>query len=121
MVWVMMCVSVIIGFFFMTGLAVSPAESILYGAGTLLPKGMWGTALFITASTAVIGFILDSDKLIVAGGLWGFMVWAFACIALALVGQWYVFITVTLFHLLFHGYVVLATSLGYLRRSPLRR
>lgn len=121
MVWVMMSVSVIIGFFFMTGFAVSPAESILYSAGTLLPKGIWGTALFITASTAIMGFVLDSDKWIVAGGLWGFMVWAFACIALIMASQWYVLITVGLFHLLFHGYVVLATSLGYLRRAPIRR
>lgn len=120
MVWVMMSVSVLIGFFFMTGLLVSPAESILFGAGTLLPKGMWGTALFLTASMAMVGFIRDDDKFIVAGGLWGFMVWAFACIALALAGQWYVFITVGLFHLIFHAYVVLATSLGYIRRSPVR-
>jgi predicted membrane channel-forming protein YqfA (hemolysin III family) len=119
MIYVMMGVSVFIGFAFMTGFLASPAESILYSVGVLVHKQVWGAALFTTASIAEVGFITDNDRLIQLGGLWGFMLWLFACIALAMDGQWYVFIAVGCFHLIFHGYVVLATSLGYIRRPPI--
>lgn len=119
MIYVMMGVSVFIGFAFMTGFLASQAESILYSVGVLVNKQVWGAALFTTASIAEVGFITDNDRLIQLGGLWGFMLWLFACIALAMHGQWYVFIAVGCFHLIFHGYVVLATSLGYIRRPPI--
>ena len=119
MVYIMMMVSVFIGFAFMTGWLASPTESILYSVGVLVHKQIWGALLFITATMAEVGFIIDNDRLIQLGGMWGFMLWLFACIALAMAGQWYVFIAVGCFHLIFHGYVVLSTSLGYIRRSPI--
>lgn len=119
MIYVMMGVSMVIGFFFATGLLVGEAESVLYTAGVLVHKQVWGAVLFATALTAEVGFITDRDSLISLGGIAGFMAWLFACIALATQAHWYIFITVGLFHLLFHGYVVLATALGYLRRQPL--
>ena len=119
MVYIMMGVSVLIGFFFATGLFLGPGESVLYAVGVLFPKHLWGLVLFCTSVTAEIGFIFDNDALISFGGIAGFMAWLFACIALFMGGFWYVLITVGIFHLLFHGYVVLATSLGYLRRTPI--
>lgn len=120
MIYVMMGVSAFIGFAFATGLWVGPGESVLYSVGVLVNKQIWGAALLITASIAEVGFITDNDRLIQLGGLWGFMLWLFACIALFMAAQWYVLVAVGLFHLIFHGYVVLATSLGYIRRSPIR-
>ena len=118
MVYVMMGVSVFIGFCFATGLFVGPTESIVYSVGVLVDKQAWGAALFATSLLAEVGFITDSDRLIQLGGLWGFMLWLFACIALFMSNQFYILIAVGLFHLVFHGYVVLATSLGYIRRRP---
>ena len=119
MVYVMMSVSVIIGFCFMTGLLVGASESVLYTTGVLVHKQTWGAVLFVTAMTAELGFIFEKDSMISIGGISGFMAWLFACIALVAQAHWYVLLTVGLLHLLFHGYVVLATALGALRRHPI--
>lgn len=119
MIYIMMGVSVFIGFTFATGLLVGNAESVLYSTGVLIHKHLWGAILFSTALCAEIGFIINNKSLINIGGIAGFMAWLFASVSLALASHWYVLVTVSLFHLLFHGYVVLANSLGYLRRAPL--
>lgn len=119
MVYIMMGVSAIIGFCFSTGFLVGVSESVLYTAGVLVNKELWGFILFITAMTAEVGFITGRDSLISLGGIAGFCAWLFACIALVLASHWYILLTVGLFHLLFHGYVVLATALGALRRQPI--
>ena len=116
MIYIMMGVSVVIGFCFATGFLMGGAESVLWGTGVLVDKNLWGMVLFITATIAEVGFFTDNDSLISLGGIAGFCAWAFASITLFMAGHFYVLITVALFHLLFHGYVVLATSLGYLRR-----
>lgn len=121
MVYIMMGVSVVIGFCFATGFWMGSAESILWGTGVLVDKQLWGMVLFATALTAEVGFITKSDTLISIGGVAGFCAWLFACINLLMAAHWYILVTVGLFHLLFHGYVVLASSLGYLRRAPIRR
>lgn len=119
MVYIMMSVSVIVGFFFMTGIDMSGAESILYGTGVLIHKAAWGAFLFCTASTALAGMIFNKQWMIQLGGISGFMAWAFACITLLFAGHWYILITFALFHLLFHGYVYLATVMGVLYRTTL--
>lgn len=121
MIYIMMGVSVFIGFCFGFNILVANSESILYSAGVLVHKQIWGLVLLCTSTLAEIGFITDNDSLIKLGGTSGFMAWLFACIALGLQGNWYVLVSVGLFHLLFHGYVVLATSLGYIRRQPIVR
>lgn len=119
MIYVMMGVSVIIGFCFATGLGMGGSESILYDTGVLVSKEVWGLILFCTASCAEIGFMTSRKSLILLGGIAGFAAWLFACIALLLAAHWYIFLTVGLLHLLFHGYVYLATSLGYIERRTL--
>lgn len=116
MVYIMMGTSIAIGFFFATGLFMGDERSVLYSVGVLFPRGIWGAVLFFTALIAEIGFVTHNTKLIHFGGITGFMAWLFACIALFMTSQWYVLLTVGLLHLLFHGYVVLAVSLGYLYR-----
>lgn len=120
MIYIMMGVSVIIGFCFGTGLLVGTSESVLYTTGVLVHKQAWGAVLFFTALTAEIGFFIGKDSLISIGGVSGFCAWLFACIALTLSAHWYILLTVGLFHLLFHGYIVLATALGVLRRQPIQ-
>lgn len=118
MVYIMMLVSVIIGFCFMTGIGLqSGMESILYDTGVLINKSLWGTVLFATASTAFVGMIIKNEGMMQFGGIAGFMAWAFAAISLALAAHWYILATVALFHLLFHGYVYLATTAGYIFRE----
>lgn len=119
MIYIMMGVSIIIGFCFGSGLLVGNAESVLYSAGVLVNRELWGWILFTTATVAEVGFILDDDALISLGGISGFCAWLFACIALVTQAHWYILMTVGLFHLLFHGYVVLACSTGVLRRQPI--
>lgn len=121
MVYVMMFVNVIIGFCFLTGLGMGGAgiESVLYNAGVLLNKAIWGGILMSTASTAFIGMIIKNPSMMQLGGIAGFMVWLFASISLFMNGHWYVLSTVALFHLLFHGYVYLATTTGHIFREPI--
>jgi hypothetical protein len=121
MVYIMMFVSVFIGFCFGFNILVGGSESVLYDTGVLVHKQAWGGVLFVTASTALIGFLRNNDDLIRLGGMAGWMAWLFACISLFLESHWYILISVGIFHLLFHGYVVLATSLGFIRRAPIRR
>lgn len=116
MVYIMMFVSVLVGFFFMTGIDMAVSESILWSTGVLLHKEIWGAVLFCTASVALIGMVKDSDWMIQLGGISGFMVWLFASISMFMAGHWYILLTFTIFHLLFHGYVYLSTTLGVLRR-----
>lgn len=118
MVYIMMGVSVFIGFCFFTGFLASGAESVLYDTGVLVHKKLWGLCLFTTATIAEFGMIFNHDSLITIGGITGFMAWCFAAISLAMASHWYILFSVAIFHLLFHGYVVLATSLGLIRRVP---
>lgn len=117
MVYIMMGVSVFIGFCFGTGIFMASVESILYTSGVLLPRQTWGTILLLTALLAEVGFLTKNLSLIKVGGLAGFAMWLLASIELALDGHWYVFVTVGMLHLLFHGYVYLAASMGVLERS----
>lgn len=117
MVYVMMFVSVIIGFCFFTGLLVAGSESVLYSSGVLIDSKTWGLMLFTTASIAEIGFLKKNLLLVRVGGLSGFSLWLLASIDLALESHWYVLATVGLFHLVFHGYVYLASSMGVLERT----
>lgn len=117
MIYVMMFVSVIIGLFFLTGVGIGIGESILYSTGVLLHTKVWGGILFCTAISAELGFIFKKRFLVLIGGMGGFIAWSFACLALILAGHWYVLLTVSLLHLLFHGYVYLATSLEVLERQ----
>ena len=119
MVYIMMAVSMVIGFCFATGFVMSGAESVLYSTGVLFDKQLWGAILFCTSTIAEVGFFTDNDTLIAIGGIAGFCAWLFASVALVMGAHWYILVTVGLLHLLFHGYVVLATSLGYLRSHPI--
>lgn len=118
MIYVMMGASVFIGFAFATGFFMSGTESVLWNTGVLVHRELWGTILFFTATIAEVGFLTNNDGLISLGGVCGFMAWTFATISVALAGHWYILVSVCLLHLLFHGYVVLATALGYIRRQP---
>lgn len=119
MVFIMMFVSAIVGFCFAFGVGVGAEDSILYVAGVLVPKEAWGATLMLASSVALGGLTVRNDSMVSLGGIVGFMAWLFACIGLAAAGNWYVFVTVALFHLSFQGYVVLASSLGYIRRRPI--
>lgn len=116
MVYLLMFVSMFIGFVFATGVFMDSNESILFNTGVLLDRQLWGMVLFVTATIAEIGFFTRSKRLIQLGGLSGFMVWLFACLALTFAGHWYILVTVGLMHMLFHGYVYLATTTGVLFR-----
>lgn len=116
MVYIMMFVSVFIGFCFMTGLLVAGAESVLYDTGVLVHRQIWGGVLFVTATTAMTGFITKTAWMIESGGIAGFMAWLFASISLIIEAHFYILVSVALFHLLFHGYVYLASRTGLLYR-----
>ena len=121
MVYIMMFVSVLIGFFFCTGLLVGNGESILFTSGTLINTRLWGCLLLITASCAEVGFFFKNFRLISYGGLGGFMMWLMAAIDLAISGHAYALVTFALLHMLFHGYVYLSSSLGVLEREAIYR
>ena len=116
MVYLMMSMSLVIGFFFATGTIVGMSESVLYTAGVLVERSLWGLILMITSAIAIYGFLVGNDSLISLGGIAGFTAWVFASIALAMTAHWYVFITIGLLHMLFHVYVVLASATNALRR-----
>lgn len=117
MVYIMMFVSVLVGFFFLTGIDMGTAESILWSTGVLVHKAVWGGILFCTASIALAGMIMKKNWMIQLGGISGFMMWLFASIAMFIAGHWYILLTFALFHLLFHGYVYLATTFGVIYRT----
>lgn len=119
MAYILMGISVFIGFCFATDSLLAGSESVLYDTGVLVHKRVWGAALFFTASCAELGFIFKKRVLILLGGMTGFMAWTFASIALFLDRHWYILVSVALLHLLFHGYVYLATALSVLDR-PLK-
>lgn len=118
MVYIMMTVSVIIGFCFATGLGVSPETSILFSAGTIVDRGWWGAGLCASAFVSLAGMICNRDRWISTGALGGFAAWGFAATSILFSGNIYGFVTFGLFHLVFMGYVFLATTLGVLRRLP---
>lgn len=117
MVYVMMAVSAFIGFCFMTNTWVGGAESILYDSGVLVHKRLWGAVLFTAAASAEVGFVLKNRAVVLASSMVGFMAWLFASIATIDDAHWYILISVTGLHLVFHGYVYLAASLGVLERT----
>lgn len=120
MVWIMTAVSMLIGFLFATELLVRASSSLLFHSGVVIDQNLWGGILFVAASTVMTGIIMDKDKLISVGGLAAFMCWLFACIGLIVDAYYYIFLTMALLHLTFYGYVVLATSLGYLKRGKFK-
>jgi len=119
MVYIMMFVSVFVGFCFCTGFLVSGGESIMFRSGTLISTTLWGMLLFCTATAAEIGFYWKRNSLIAFGGLGGFMLWLLAGIDLAMSGHPYALISFALFHMVFHGYVYLSASLGVLERESI--
>lgn len=116
MVYIMMFVNILIGLFFATGWFMAGNESILYNTGVLVDRQIWGAALLTTATIAEVGFIKKNPKMIEVGGIAGFALWAFASISLLIASHWYLLFTISLFHLLFHGYVVLASSTNVIQR-----
>lgn len=115
-IYLAMGVSLFIGFCFCTGLFISFDQSVLYSSGVVVNRNIWGGVLFLTSSIATIGFIRKNYKWISFGGMFGFMTWLFACLALLLAGHVYVFFSVGFFHLAFHVYIFLAGSLKTLER-----
>ena len=117
MVYVMVSVSALVGFFFCTGILMNEGfESILYGTGVLLDKEIWGGILMVASLVELTGMVIHREWLIQLGAFGGFMAWSFACISLALAAHWYLLITFGLMHLLLHGYVYLASTLNVLHR-----
>lgn len=121
MVYIMMFVSVFVGFCFATGFLVGGGESVMFRSGTLISTTLWGCLLLVTATAAEIGFFTKRYKLISFGGLGGFMVWLLAAIDLAISSHPYALVSFALFHMVFHGYVYLAASLGVLQRESIYR
>ena len=119
MVYVMMFVSVIVGFCFGTGFLVHHGESIMYDSGVLISRTIWGYLLLATATVCEIGFFTKKTKLVSIGGFSGFLIWLLATIDLCLSGHPYALITFAMFHMVFHVYVYLAASLGVLERESI--
>jgi hypothetical protein len=118
MVYFLVFVSQFIGLCFGFHLLVGDTESILYRTGTLVDRELWGVLLLVVASALQLGLITNNKWLTTFGGMGGFLLWLSACIDLVLNEHWYVFVTVALMHTLFHTYVYLAASLGYLEKVP---
>jgi hypothetical protein len=120
MIYIMMFVSIFVGFCFWTGFLIDPNESVLYNASVLIPFEQWGFLLFFTATTTEIGLYLKQWTLVSIGGIGGFMLWLMASIGLFMNTNFYALVSFGLFHLLFHGYVYLAAALGVLERAAIR-
>lgn len=121
MVYIMMFVSVVIGFCFMTNTFVDSGESVLFNAEShIVPVDVWGAMLFCTASVCEFGLLFKKWELVGLGGMGGFALWLMASIDLFQNAHWYAFMVLGMFHLLFHGYVYLAASLGVLERQAIR-
>jgi hypothetical protein len=119
MVYIMMGVNVLIGLFFVSGFDMS--DSVLYETGVLVDPTLWGGVLLITSAAAIYGMTRKKESLISFGGIVGFMAWKFALISLAIGANWYVMLTIALFHLLFHAYVFLAVATDNLFRESIYR
>lgn len=116
-VYILLAVSFFIGLAFSPLLPLEATESILYGVTFIFSKGIWGTLLLGSTILSFTGIFLKKENIFFVGGMTGFMLWLFACIALIMAGQWYVFVTVGLLHLLFHGYLYLGASTGLIFRG----
>lgn len=119
MVYVMMGVSVVIGFCFSTGALVDNGRSKLFAAGAFIPSTAWGCMLFLVAGISLIGMITKHPAPVKTGSLFGFMLWLLATINLAYTHNYYGFLILGLFHTIFQGYVYLSSSLGVLEREAL--
>lgn len=120
LVYVFMVVSMFRGMgFILPGL--DPSESVLYASGTIIDPAIWGWGLTIAAGLGLLGLIKKWREVILVGTFGAFVFWTFAAIALAMEGNWYVMLSVALFHMLYHGYVYLTTSLGLIERQSIPR
>lgn len=119
MVYILLTVNVIIGFCFATGIFVSFNQSVLYASGVLVDRNLWGALLAISSTIGLLGLIGNHKSHAMFSGMVGFLLWLFAVISLAINNSWYIMITIGMLHLLFHGYVYLASALGTLRRKDL--
>lgn len=120
MVIIMMAVSTIWGFTFVF-LTSQPdvQNSLLFKYGlSVLDLNVWGIALLAGGLMSLVGFIAGWDEITKIGAFLGFMAWAFACFTYIQHHFWFALAVTGLFHLLFQGYVYLATALGFLRRRP---
>jgi hypothetical protein len=123
MVYVMMFVSASIGFAFSVLDELPDIQhSLLYQFEIpLFGHQGWGFVLLLAGVLAIIGLRFGYDHLVTSGAMTGFVMWTFAAITYFTNEFWYALVTFALFHMVFQAYVFLATSLGYIRRTPLDR
>ena len=106
--YVMIVINIGIGLMFLTGIFVGDGESVLYSAGVLVERHLWGGLLLVSSSFSFYGMAADKTSFIRLSGLTGFLLWMFASLSLALDGYWYIFITVGMLHTLFHIHLYLS-------------
>jgi hypothetical protein len=117
MVYVLMAINILIGIFFATGIVVGGTESVLYNTGVLVNRAAWGAMLLTTSGIGMYGLIKGQEWAMSLSGIAGAMLWLFAAISVALAAHWYIFITITTLHFLFHVYVYLGTTTGTIFRT----
>lgn len=118
MVYIMTTVSVAIGFgyTFLTGLA-DIQNSLLFKSG--IPGfrfSIWGALLLVASLTTLSGLVKKKRWLVEPGASLAFMLWCFAALTYLVHGFFFAFATFALFHMVFYGYVYLASSLGVIQR-----
>lgn len=121
MVYTMMFVNVLIGLFFLTGFDMGSSESVLYVSGVLIDPALWGGILIVTSSLGLFGFVRQNRPATMFSGIAGFMLWLFATISLCMQGHLFLIATTAIFHMVFHMYVYLATSIGTINRRAISK
>jgi hypothetical protein len=121
MVYIMMGVNVLIGLFFVTGFDMGSGDSILYSSGVLVDPVVWGVVLLVTSLIGLYGLAKGQAWATRTSGLGGSLLWLFASISLLQAAHWYILLTIGLFHLCFHIYILLATATGSLYRTSFGR
>lgn len=122
MVYIMAGVSVIIGFCyaFLPGLP-DIQNSLLYKHEVYTGFSVWGVVLMVSAIACIVGMASKYRWLLEPGAFFAFLMWVFASITYFTNGFYFAFLTYSLFHMLFYGYVYLSSSLGLIRRIAISK
>lgn len=107
-VYIFAMASLVTGVFFIVPeLAEDVSNTVLYSNGVFLGLQYWGTMMLLSALAALIGMVLDKRKVVKYASFYQALLWFFASMTYAEVGNWFSFLAVGVAHVLVWSYIYL--------------
>jgi hypothetical protein len=103
LIWLLLAVDLLIGFYFSTGIGMANTESVLYTSGVVFNRSLWGSLILGNVLIGMYGLIKRKLGLVKFCGLFGFMLWTFVMISLAIHGHLYTLTAIYSAHWIYYA------------------